>query len=177
MKGFIGLGLAVVITVIPDGTLLNPGLKMTWEPLTNVGGGAADTDVFEGSSFDVSVLHGGAQIHDVSFVVFGSSTGTATYGGNVATIPGKQFGLFTTSGVPDEVNFAPVSTVSVDFGPGPNQCIECAVVFDGAGGSSTVTGMAFHFSEVVPEPATFALMVTGLVGLSVVRRGRTLQLL
>jgi hypothetical protein len=157
------------LTVIPDPMPLNPGIDVTWTPLTCPAIGS-DCDVFEnGTGFDVTVLSGGAPINDIGFVVNGSGTG---FGGNVATTPSSGFGGLTTlNGVPAEHKFAPVSAASVLFGSGPPGCIECAVVFDVG---TTVTGMAFHFSETVPvpEPGMSALVATGLLGFSLLWRLR-----
>jgi hypothetical protein len=162
---------AATLTSI-DTTPLNPGFTLTFDPALTVANGA---NLAASAEFTVTVKPGGHKIDDVLVSVAGSKVDPSTLSGvgliNGKVLPFVEFGPpLCKLGDCLEVNFAATDVVVLtgDF-----------AVTTGVGGSTTLNAVSFNFSEVgsiIPEPAPFALVGTGLLALAFFRKGARIRL-
>lgn len=119
------------------------------------------------SGWTWSVPNNGASLNGLPKYQYGYTvTSTAPQDGLQVGAPALTF-LFTVSGV----TLADVQGMGAGIHAiaGPNQCSsKMAVVPDGKGGYKTTQTSDPNCLATVPEPATFFLMGTGLLGLGVV---------
>jgi hypothetical protein len=174
-----GSGVALTsndITVAPEMTMDGPGLLFSSDAITVTQETAITSPTFIDVSLDYTVTAGsGFQIDDAGLVIAGEISGngegsvteflTASPSGMSlpmlgAVLPATSDTVIFTTSV-DDVDV--LDDILVELPPGDT-------------GSANISDISQQFSQisVVPEPTTFAMLVMGLLGLSIARlRTRT----
>jgi len=164
------------IDVIPlDDQPLNPGLQFNGNgALSTIGLDLIDLTL----GFTVSTVDGAARINDNSLEITGHNFGAGNSGGFITifedvfdatgALIGEKFVTADNADPPildlfDSAAFSPVALVSV----------EKTILLAGDSENDTVTLETFtqRFSQV-PEPASWVLVMLGLLGAGLTRRGR-----
>ncbi len=162
------------VIVTPDTTLLNPGF--TFQALWQITG--FPEEMISNINYTVEVLPGGALITDASLSMKGAIVSETDFvaiaknlclGGGLPSCPGGFRTLHVSKGLsPGETSSAVVAFAGTALIDVNDHIVLTSVEFD----SAKFDSFSNNFSESVPEPATFSLMGTGLLGTAALLRLR-----